>query len=113
MFMVIFMQASQQGTKTAIRLHVCLKSLPRDRYPAYHPSVLSCKQQTIALNIVHDVCKIYNNKDINTAVLILVASAHPWSYMFLSLKRWHIRGQVPTIYHKYSLLEIQTITWSK
>ena len=49
----------------------------QDLYPACHPSVLSCKQQTIALDIVHDVSKIYNHKDMHTAVLLLVATAHP------------------------------------
>ena len=58
-------------------MHLCLKSLPWDRYPAYHPSVLSCKQQTFALSKVHEVNNTNIKRDINTAVLPLVATAHP------------------------------------
>ena len=53
------------------------KNLPRDRYPACHPSVLSCKQQTIALTTVHDVSNIHDHEDTNTVVLPVVAKAHP------------------------------------
>ena len=41
----------------------------------------------VALNTVHDVSNIYNHKDINPAILLLVANAHPRLCMFLSLKR--------------------------
>ena len=33
---------------------------PRDRYPACLPEVLSCKQQIIAINIVHNVSNVNN-----------------------------------------------------
>ena len=53
------------------------KNPHRDRYPACHPSILSCKQQIIALNTVHDVSNIHDHEDISTAVLPLVATTHP------------------------------------
>ena len=53
------------------------KNPPRGRYPACHPSVLSCKQQTIALRTVHDVSNIYDHVDIKTTVSPLVATAYP------------------------------------
>ena len=33
---------------------------PRDRYPACHPEVLSCKQQIIAISMVRNVRNGYN-----------------------------------------------------
>ena len=33
---------------------------PRDRYPACHPEVLSCKQQIIAISKVHNVSNVNN-----------------------------------------------------
>ena len=42
-----------------------------------HPTVLSCKQQTIALSKVHEVSNTNIKRDINTAVLPLVATTHP------------------------------------
>ena len=47
------------------------------RYPACDPTVLSCKQQTIALSKVHEVSNTNVKRDINTAVLPLVATEHP------------------------------------
>ena len=73
------------------------KNPPRDRYPACHPSVLSCKQQTIALSTVHNVTNIHDHEDINTVVLPLVATAHPRPYTFLSPERRHKWGHEPTI----------------
>ena len=95
--MIIFIQASRQGTKTVIQLHLCLNNPPRDRYPACHLSVLSCNQRIIVLNTIHDVSNIYNHKDINTVVLPLVATTHPRPRTFLSLERRHKRGHEPTI----------------
>ena len=73
------------------------KKPPRDRYPTCHPSVLSCKQQTIALRTVHDVSKIHDQEDINLTVLPLVAAAHARPYTFLSLEHRHKRGHKPSI----------------
>ena len=61
----------------SVQLHLCLKRPLWDRYPACHPSVLSCKQQTIALSEAHEVSNTNIKRDINTAVLPLVATAHP------------------------------------
>ena len=52
------------------------KNPPSDRYPACHPSVLICKQQTIVLSIVHDVSNIHDHEDINADVLPLVVTTH-------------------------------------
>ena len=38
------------------------KNPPRDRYPACHPKVLSCKQQIIAISKVRNVSNEYNIK---------------------------------------------------
>ena len=40
----------------------------------YHPMVLSCKQQTFALSKAHEVSNTNIKRDINTAVLPLVAT---------------------------------------
>ena len=53
-----------------VQLHLCLKSPPWDRYPACHPTVLSCNQQTFALSKVHEVSNTNIKRDINTAVLL-------------------------------------------
>ena len=53
---------------------------------------LSCKQQTIALSTVHDVSNINDHEDINVVVLLLVATANPPPYMFLSLECRHGGG---------------------
>ena len=61
----------------SVQLHLCLKSLPWDRYPACHPTVLSCKQQTFALSKVNEVSNTNIKRDSNNAVLPLVETAHP------------------------------------
>ena len=60
-----------------VQLHLCLKSPSWDRYTVCHPTVLSCKQLTFALSIMHDISNIYNHVYINTAILPLVATTHP------------------------------------
>ena len=35
---------------------------PRDRYPACHPEVISCKQQIIAISKVHNVSNVNNTR---------------------------------------------------
>ena len=50
---------------------------PWKRFSACLSLVLSCKQQTKALSTIHDVSTIHDHKNINTAVLPLVATSHP------------------------------------
>ena len=73
------------------------------------PPVLSCKQQTIALNMV---CNVINNYILEHSinVLSLVATAQHNLRTFCHCPRCQCRHE-PTIEHKYSLLELQASSW--
>ena len=55
-------------------------NLPRDRYPACHPKVLSCKQQIIAISKVHNVSNVNNTRKSHRCFL-------PWQQHISSLNR--------------------------
>ena len=86
--MIIFMEASRQKNKDRwVQLRLCLKSPPWDRYPACHPTVLSCKQQTIALIKMHEVINTNIKRDISTVFLPLISSNSTPSPLDVSVTR--------------------------